>query len=102
MLGTHGNAGRAALTWGPFVLACDQQRNAALPSLSTLGFVESQPRLALNTDRGLTFDAKVVGSQGGEPATATFTTFADAGAGGGEYRVWLRAPGLPGAHNEGN
>ncbi len=31
VLGEHGNAGRAAATWGPFVLACDQQQNTALP-----------------------------------------------------------------------
>ncbi len=94
--GDHGNAGRAAMTWGPFVLACDQKRNAALPPLDTLRFAESKPRLAPETDRELSFHAKVVGGDSGQPVTATFTTFADAGADGGEYRVWLGAPaGVP-------
>jgi hypothetical protein len=95
--GTHGNAGQVAATWGPFVLACGQRQNTALPSLNTLGLVESQPPLVLNAGRELAFDAKVVGPKGGEAATATLTTFADAGGEGGLYRVWLRAPGLPGA-----
>jgi hypothetical protein len=98
VLGTHGNAGRAAATWGPFVLACDQQRNAAGPPLNTLGFAEAQPRVTLKSDRELTFEAKLVSGQGGEPVAVSLTTFADAGAGGGVYRVWLRAPG---EHHEG-
>ena len=37
VLGEHGNAGRAAAAWGPFVLACDQQQNTALPPLGSAG-----------------------------------------------------------------
>ena len=95
VLGTHGNAGRAAATWGPFVLACDQQQNTALPALRSLALVDSQPLLTLEAGRELTFDAKVVARKGGEPATATLTTFADAGAGGGDYRIWLRRQACP-------
>jgi uncharacterized protein len=100
VLGEHGNAGRAAVAWGPFVLACDQQHNTNLQSLRTLGLVESQPLLTLKTDRELTFDAKVVDREGGEPATATLTTFADAGGEGGIYRIWLRAPGVPAVQDD--
>ena len=137
VLGEHGNAGRAAAAWGPFVLACDQQQNRALPPLRTLGLVTSQPgssqkgdsprddsrqtpgnvpstaggqspfcdnpsqRLwTLKTDHELTFAAKVVGGKGSEPVTATLATFADAGAEGGVYRIWLRAPGVPGTQND--
>jgi DUF1680 family protein len=100
VLGNHGNAGRAAATWGPFVLACDQQHNPGLPPLNTLGFGESQSLWKPRTDRELTFDAKLVGGKGSDLATATLTTFADAGAEGGAYRVWLRAPGVPGVTND--
>jgi hypothetical protein len=100
VLGEHGNAGRAAAAWGPFVLACDQQQNKALPPLGSLGFVASQPLWTLKTDREMTFDAKVVGRKGSTPVTATLTTFADAGAAGGTYRIWLRASGVPGAQSD--
>ena len=93
--GEHGNAGRAAAAWGPFVLACDQQQNTALPPLRSLGFVASEPLWTLKMGPELTFDAKVVGRKGSTPVTATLTTFADAGAEGGVYRIWLRAPGVP-------
>jgi hypothetical protein len=95
VVGEHGNAGQAALAWGPFVLACDQQQNTALPPLNALGLVESFLPLTLKTDGPLTFAAKVVGQKSDEPAAATFTTFADAGADGGDYRIWLRAPDVP-------
>jgi hypothetical protein len=97
--GEHGNAGRAAAAWGPFVLACDQKQNKALSPLSTLGLVASQPLWTLQPDRDLTFSAKVVGRKESTPATATLTTFANAGADGGAYRIWLRAPGAPGVQN---
>ena len=58
-----------------------------------LGLVESQPLLTLRPGPSLAFEAKVVGGKGKGPQTAVFVPFADAGAGGGEYRVWLRAPG---------
>jgi hypothetical protein len=96
VLGTHNNAGRVAAMWGPFVLACDQQQNAGLPMFRTLELVDAQPALTLKTNQALSFDAKGVSRKGDAPATITLTTFADAGAGGGVYRVWLRAPGSPG------
>ena len=91
--GDHGNAGRAALAWGPLVLALDQQDNPGLPPSKTLGLVDSQPLLTVKSGSGLAFEGKVVGPKGNGRQTAIFVPFADAGAGGGEYRVWLRAPG---------
>ena len=57
--GEYGNAGRAALAWGPFVLAFDQQNNPGLPPSKTLGLVESQPLLTLRPGPSLAFEAKV-------------------------------------------
>jgi DUF1680 family protein len=37
--GTHGNSGKAALVWGPIVLAYDEALNPGLPHASLLGLV---------------------------------------------------------------
>jgi len=100
IVGQHGNAGRAALAWGPFVLAYDQTRNPGLPAPGALGLVASQPPCVLKPGGELAFSAGVVGRTAGEPKAATFATFADAGADGGAYRVWLRAPGVAAAKND--
>lgn len=96
VLGDHGNAGRAALTWGPFVLAYDQRPNPGLPRPAALGLVENVPQVDLKeTADRLEFQTRVVGRDPKAVHAATFATFAEAGAGGGEFRVWLRAPGVP-------
>jgi len=98
--GDYGNAGRAALTWGPFVLAYDQKLNPKLPAPSALGLVESQPTLTLKPGIELAFGTQVVGGIGSMPKPATLVTFADAGAEGGVYRVWLHAPGVAATEND--
>jgi uncharacterized protein len=100
VLGDHGNAGRAAAAWGPFVLACDHQYNPAVPSLRTIGLVDAKPLFTLRPESDLAFDAKVIRRRGGEPVSVILTPFADAGATGADYRVWLRAPGLPGIEGD--
>ena len=98
--GEYGNAGRAALTWGPFVLAYDQKLNPDLPVPSALGLVDGQPAFALKPGADLAFVTNVVAGTGSVAKPATFVTFADAGAKGGVYRVWLRAPGVAAADND--
>jgi uncharacterized protein len=98
--GEHGNAGRAAAAWGPFILAYDQQKNAGLPSVQNVALLDSQPLVTLRPDRQLMFDTKIVRRSGGNPIAATLTTFADAGATGGVYRVWLRSPGSPAVQDD--
>ena len=93
VLGTFGNQGRAALAWGPFVLAYEDSDNPGLPPSSALSLVEADPMLRLKDGAGLLFEAAVVTRRSPEPKKARLVTFADAGAGGGTYRVWLRAPG---------
>jgi hypothetical protein len=89
--GDHGNAGRVALTWGPFAMAIDQKQNPGLPAPSTLALAAS-PAITLKEGSPLALSANVEGRTGG-PRPATFSTFADAGSDGGTYRVWLRVPG---------
>jgi hypothetical protein len=88
------NAGRAALAWGPFVLAYDQARNPGFPSPSAIGLVRESTELILQPGPGLAFRGPVVVRKGESPRQALFVPFADAGSTGGNYRVWLRAPGV--------
>jgi hypothetical protein len=92
--GEYGNKGRAALAWGPFILACDQKQNPGLPAPAALGLVDLKPAAALEVDGILKFRTPVVGRADAAVKPATFVTFADAGTEGSMYRIWLRAPGV--------
>ena len=97
--GRHGNAGKAALKWGPFVLALDEQANPDLPAAHRLAYAASAVQVSSPADRPpLRFSATVelpapTAAGATVPARATLQTYADAGAQGGTLRVWLKAPG---------
>ncbi len=91
--GHFGNADRAALAWGPFLLAYDETRNTGLPRASAVGLVGDRTELTLLPGPELAFRGLVVGRKGDSQNQAIFVPFADAGSTGGLYRVWLRAPG---------
>lgn len=93
IIGAHTNEGRAALAWGPIVLAYDEGKNGGLPPAPFLGLTESQPPFALKSATPLTFEARVVSARDKEAKSAVFVPFADAGSDGSRYRIWLRAPG---------
>ena len=96
--GHFGNKDRAALAWGPFVLAYDQARNPGLPTPGAIGLPEGpQPQLTLEPGPDLAFRGPVVGRGSSEPRPAIFVPFADAGSTGGVFRVWLRVPGVQSA-----
>jgi uncharacterized protein len=92
--GHFGNTDRAVLAWGPFLLAYDQARNPGLPSASAIGLIRKSTELSLMSGSSLAFRGPVVGRKGDSPFQAIFVPFADAGSTGGDYRVWLRAPGV--------
>lgn len=92
--GDFGNTNRAALAWGPFVLAYDQAKNPGLPSASAIGLIRESSDLKLQPGTSLAFRGPVVGRKGESKTQALFVPFADAGSTGGDYRVWLRAPGV--------
>jgi len=95
VMGTHGNMGRAALTWGPFVLAYDASKNPGMPVPPALGFSDfANPPFTLQPGSDLVFGADVRSAQQTQSTQARFKTFADAGSDGGSYRVWLTAPGV--------
>jgi len=95
--GNHGNAGKAAVVWGPLVLAYDDKLNPGLPSARSIGLVGEKPPLSLQSIEGLplAFRANVITAADDKPRAATLVPFAEAGSTGGRYQVWLRAPGAP-------
>jgi DUF1680 family protein len=101
VLGEHGNKGKAALMWGPFVLAYDNKRNESLPDAEMLGLLKpSDQPLRLKPGPELGFTTRVRAAGQDDLLSATFVPFADAGWDGGSYRVWLRAPGVPLARSD--
>jgi DUF1680 family protein len=91
-LGGFTNSGRAALSWGPFVLAYDQSRNPGLPEPNIVGLVSDSPLLTLDPEAVLAWRGKVLNLDSGNTMPARFVPFADAGSSAGTYRVWLWAP----------
>lgn len=95
--GDFGNAGSAAFTWGPFVLAYDTAENPGGPEPAAVRLIdEARPMLLAPADEDgassrLRFGFEV--GRVGDPTVgrATLVPFADAGRTGGEYRVWLAA-----------
>ncbi|WP_337177771.1 beta-L-arabinofuranosidase domain-containing protein [Paludisphaera sp.] len=92
--GGDSNPDRQALTWGPFVLAYDEARNPEGPPARAVGFTPVEGRVEPTAGDGLAFTVPVVGKSPSTPTPGVFVPFAEAGATGGAYRVWLRAPGV--------
>lgn len=97
VLGDHGNAGRAALLYGPFVLAYDTAMNPGgeAPAFLSLAPATGQSPVSHKSGRtaDLAFEALVRSARRPEPRPAVFVPFANAGASGSRYQVWLHAPG---------
>jgi hypothetical protein len=91
---------RVTLHWGPMVLAYDVDHNPGSPAFNSLvlAAASDRPIAILQSKAGgeLTFEALVRSLRGPETPPmrgAVLVPFADAGAKGGLYSVWLRAPG---------
>jgi DUF1680 family protein len=97
VLGEHGNAGKAALAWGPFILAHESTANPGGDAAALLGFASPQPPVQCQSGAGerLRFDVRVQSARRMEAEPVVLVPFADAGGSGGLFRVWLRAPGAP-------
>jgi len=92
--GHHGNAGRQALRWGPFVLAYDEAANPAGPFAMTLGLAPlAEPPFTRLDGADLRFQVPIVTRRQSQPQPAVFVPFAEAGASGKAFRVWLPAAG---------
>jgi hypothetical protein len=97
--GEHGNTGLTSLQWGPFVLAYDQKHNPGLPLPALVSLAEfSDPKpfeLNVASSEALLFTTRMLSSRKPGVHPATLVPFADAGADGGRYSIWLRSPGTP-------
>lgn len=118
IVGDHTNTGYAALAWGPMILAYDAKRNPTLPA-NPAGIVllEGQNATPLTikpiADERLAFEAAVRVAEGAPPVRAVFVPFAEAGAEGSRFQVWmslthrplnssLLAPGMEDRSRRGN
>lgn len=77
--GQFGNTGKAAITYGPFVMCFDHANN---PTSSSQLSLASDPQLAAD-HKSLTVAVRM------EHGVAILTTFADAGVNGSSYHVWV-------------
>lgn len=107
VLGKHDNAGRAALLYGPLVLAADESVTCgahASHRLDSIAFVDGDLAHIAPEPRPAPDDAKSwPGSQrylinastreGGPRFQTSLVPFAEAGATGGRYQVWLPLAG---------
>jgi uncharacterized protein len=104
VLGDHGNIGRAALLYGPLVLAYDTTTNPNGEPPAFLEFAgnpgEAPAKYGSGRAGDLKFEALVRSAKRPEPHPAVFVPFANAGGEGGRYQVWLRAPGAELPKNE--
>lgn len=93
--GTHTNAGREALMWGPLVLAYDaKQNNGIAPGILALVEKPGQPAFTprFTATAPLTFEVPVQGVGAAQPHLATFVPFAEAGSTGSQFQVWMHTP----------
>ncbi len=93
--GTHGNLNRAALTWGPFVLAYDEKQNPGQERAIMAAFASPAGGPAVDLvaiDPAVKFEAMIRSLRNPQPHRVVFVPFADAGGDGGRYRVWLPGP----------
>lgn len=85
-------AGRAALRWGPFVLAADQADNPSAGALHELRWADAHPPpLQAPAQGALRFTAPVQGAAA--PQTVALRPFAEVSAQQTPYRLWLRQAG---------
>lgn len=99
--GTHGNTGKAAVMFGPLVLAADDALfraagrpfgSAAIPVGLSASQQQPAPAVLGTTPGSRVFTLDLVNRRGGAAVRIPFATFADAGASGARYQVWNWTP----------
>lgn len=107
VVGDHLNRGKAAVCFGPLVLAADeallgdgtQSVTALALSSPTLDLVSEPPPPDRKTWPGaMLFRVNATRRSGDAPVTARLVPFADAGITGARFRVWLPIVGQPAAN----
>ncbi|WP_404421004.1 glycoside hydrolase family 127 protein [Nibricoccus sp. IMCC34717] len=87
--GQYTNYSRTACLWGPFVLAIEGNPKERWDTIASYRLLADQP-LQLRQPDLLEIEALARGPWDAEPRRITLVPFAEAGADGEEYRVWLR------------
>ena len=107
VIGDHLNQGKVALCYGPLVLAADEALLAAdgqslntfaiaKPDLAALAVTPEPAPAEFKTWPGAqVFRVNAVTRRGGKPVSVRLIGFADAGATGARYKVWLPLAGAP-------
>ena len=94
LVGDHRNAGRKAIVWGPMVLAFADGLNPGLPGSGGLMLMDAGDKpaaqLKAREKAPLAFEARVATLAKPDGVPAVFVPFAEAGADGKPYRVWMR------------
>lgn len=110
VVGDHLNAGKAALCCGSLVLAADESLMAgtelpfsavalASSDLTALNVVQEPAHASWQTWAGAErFSVSASKRSGGAAVRIGLVPFADAGATGSKYKVWLPLPGHPSAN----
>ncbi|HEY0075842.1 MAG TPA: beta-L-arabinofuranosidase domain-containing protein, partial [Abditibacteriaceae bacterium] len=88
-LGSNTNAGRVVLQYGPYVLAYDEKLNPNLPSGRLVTLAANATAKPVGDNK---FEVPIA-FKDGTSKNAVFVPFAEAGASGSRFAVWLRAPG---------
>jgi uncharacterized protein len=93
--GDFTNYSRVAYAWGPYILALDRAQNSDANVSDSPQFIRtadgSPPTLVPDPSR-IILKVAVRGDWDTHPREVNLVPFADAGLGGKQYAVWLRAP----------
>jgi hypothetical protein len=93
--GDFTNYSRVAYAWGPYILALDSEsnrENGLGDAPQFLRVIDSTPPSLATDSRRIVLHVAVRGEWDVSPHQVALVPFADAGAGGKPYTVWLRAP----------
>ena len=88
-LGDHSNQGHASLEYGPLILAYDEKLNPDLPPARLVTLAKNATAKPKGDNK---FEVPIA-FKDGTTKNAVFVPFSQAGATGGRFAVWLRAPG---------
>jgi hypothetical protein len=95
VVGEFGNEGKAAVVWGPLIMAYDSSLNGGVP-LAPCTALDSSGGATVRTLPAWSLWFPVLAGPGAQKMGATLVPFAEAGRDGGTFRIWLRTPGSGG------
>jgi DUF1680 family protein len=98
--GDPANPGRVAAMWGPLVLALEEGAAGSWSTLCATGLAGGPTAAPPSAPRATDLRIQAaVRTGGGPPRPAAMVPFAEAGADGRHYQIWLRSPRAAAAAN---